>query len=176
MSNTAITYTQYHDERQLASIMDLIDTELSEPYINMTYRYFVHTWPQLTFLAHDHTTAQSQTQSLAQNSALAVGVVVCKQERHKSGLMRGYIAMLSVRTDYRKRGIATKLVRMAIDAMISGGAEEIVLETEVDNSTSIAFYKRLGFMAEKRLYRFYMNGKDAFRLCLPVVEGEDKYG
>lgn len=44
MSNTAITYTQYHDERQLASIMDLIDTELSEPYINMTYRYFVHTW------------------------------------------------------------------------------------------------------------------------------------
>lgn len=51
-----------------------------------------------------------------------------------------------------------------------------MLETEVDNSTSIAFYKRLGFMAEKRLYRFYMNGKDAFRLCLPVVEGEDKYG
>lgn len=78
--------------------------------------------------AHDHTTAQSQSQSLAQNSALAVGVVVCKQERHKSGLMRGYIAMLSVRTDYRKRGIATKLVRMAIDAMISGGAEEVRVE------------------------------------------------
>ncbi|TIB70855.1 hypothetical protein E3Q23_04015 [Wallemia mellicola] len=172
----SLSYAEYHDERQLSDIMDLIDSELSEPYINMTYRYFLHTWPQLTFLAYDHTKA--------------VGVVVCKQERHKSGLMRGYIAMLSVRSEYRKKGIATKLVRMAIDEMISTGAEEvslgiislqlpnrqqIILETEVDNNTSIAFYKRLGFMREKRLYRFYMNGKDAYRLCLPVSPNEDAY-
>ena len=39
--------------------------------------------------------------------------------------MRGYIAMLSVRTDYRKQGIATRLVRLALEAMISGGAEEV---------------------------------------------------
>ena len=39
-----IKYTQYRDETQLPSIMELIDSELSEPYINMTYRYFVHTW------------------------------------------------------------------------------------------------------------------------------------
>lgn len=136
-----------------------------------------------------YNTPSNSTQ--AYDHTKAVGVVVCKQERHKSGLMRGYIAMLSVRTDYRKRGIATQLVTMAIDEMISSGAEEvsvvaatqstnltraqIVLETEVDNNTSIAFYKRLGFMSEKRLYRFYMNGKDAYRLCLPVVESADTY-
>lgn len=53
--------------------------------------------------------------------------------------------------------------------------QQIILETEVDNNTSIAFYKRLGFMREKRLYRFYMNGKDAYRLCLPVSPNEDAY-
>ena len=29
-------------------------------------------------------------------------------------------------------------------------------------------YESLGFIREKRLYRFYMNGKDAFRLVLAV--------
>ena len=46
---------------------------------------------------------------------------------------------------------------------------QVILETEVDNNTSIAFYKRLGFMREKRLYRFYINGKDAYRLCLLII-------
>lgn len=40
----SLSYAEYHDERQLSDIMDLIDSELSEPYINMTYRYFLHTW------------------------------------------------------------------------------------------------------------------------------------
>ena len=54
-----------------------------------------------------------------------VGVVVCKQERHKSGLMRGYIAMLSIRKSHRRMGIATKLVKNAIQEMIMTGAEEV---------------------------------------------------
>jgi ribosomal protein S18 acetylase RimI-like enzyme len=34
-----------------------------------------------------------------------VGVVVCKQDVHRGKLNRGYIAMLSVRKDYRNLGI-----------------------------------------------------------------------
>jgi hypothetical protein len=44
-----------------------------------------------------------------------------------------------------------------------------VLETEVDNEAALGLYSSLGFIREKRLYRFYMNGKDAFRLVLPVI-------
>ena len=43
---------------------------------------------------------------------------------------------------------------------------QIVLETEYDNTAALALYESLGFIREKRLYRFYMNGKDAFRLVL----------
>ena len=44
MSDSNIIYSQYKDEHQLKDIMSLIDSELSEPYINMTYRYFLHSW------------------------------------------------------------------------------------------------------------------------------------
>jgi hypothetical protein len=49
---------------------------------------------------------------------------------------------------------------------------QIILETEVDNAAALALYASLGFIREKRLYRFYMNGKDAFRLVLPVIPDE----
>ncbi len=39
--------------------------------------------------------------------------------------------------------------------------EQVVLETEFDNVSSLALYDSLGFLREKRLHRFYSNGKDA---------------
>lgn len=44
-----------------------------------------------------------------------------------------------------------------------------MLETEYDNAPALSLYESLGFIREKRLYRFYLNGKDAFRLVLAVV-------
>lgn len=52
--------------------------------------------------------------------------------------------------------------------MVANGCEEVVLETESDNATALAFYAKLGFVRSKRLYRFYLNAKDAFRLELPL--------
>ncbi|PSS22620.1 hypothetical protein PHLCEN_2v3047 [Hermanssonia centrifuga] len=53
--------------------------------------------------------------------------------------------------------------------MRKGGAVEIVLETEFDNSAALSLYESMGFIREKRLFRFYLNGKDAFRLVLVVT-------
>ena len=39
--------------------------------------------------------------------------------------MRGYIAMLAVREEYRGKGVATKLVRMAVDVMVERDADEV---------------------------------------------------
>ncbi|KAG2006026.1 hypothetical protein CC2G_002381 [Coprinopsis cinerea AmutBmut pab1-1] len=72
--------------------------------------------------------------------------------------------MLSVDKKWRKRGIASSLVRNSIEAMKLDGVSEIYLETEYDNHAALSLYESLGFIREKRLYRFYLNGKDAFRL------------
>lgn len=65
--------------------------------------------------------------------------------------------------------------------MYSLGCQEIVLETETDNEAALGFYKKLGFIKVKRMFRFYLNAKDAFRLFLPlptreVVVGEKEGG
>jgi len=59
--------------------------------------------------------------------------------------------------------------------MKEDGVEEIILETEFDNYAALSLYESLGFIREKRLYRFYLNGKDAFRLvlALPPSDSED---
>jgi peptide alpha-N-acetyltransferase len=43
------------------------------------------------------------------------------------------------------------------------GAKEIVLETEANNLVALSFYERMGFIRDKRLCKYYLNGSDAFR-------------
>lgn len=72
----------------LQGIIDLISLDLSEPYSIFTYRYFINNWPQLCYLA-------VVRPSNAKTSTV-VGAIVCKQDTHRSGALRGYIAMLAV--------------------------------------------------------------------------------
>ncbi|AEC09492.1 unnamed protein product [Arabidopsis thaliana] len=146
-----IEYTSYAGEHHLPLIMSLVDQELSEPYSIFTYRYFVYLWPQLCFLAF--------------HKGKCVGTIVCKMGDHRQ-TFRGYIAMLVVIKPYRGRGIASELVTRAIKAMMESGCEEVTLEAEVSNKGALALYGRLGFIRAKRLYHYYLNGMDAFRLKL----------
>ncbi|CAB4394253.1 acyl-CoA N-acyltransferase [Rhizophagus irregularis] len=158
-----ITYVPYSSELQLPGIMSLIENDLSEPYSIYTYRYFINNWPNLCFMAMDQDKC--------------IGVIICKLDRHRDAL-RGYIAMLAVKKEYRKRKIGTTLVKIVINAMKLKNADEIVLETEYTNLGALSLYHNLGFIRDKRLYRYYLNGVDAFRLKLfckseiqiPIVE------
>jgi len=155
-----LRYVQYQGSKEatyLPAIRQLISKDLSEPYSIYVYRYFLYQWGELCYMALDSTSL--------------IGVVVCKLERHRSGTFRGYIAMLAVQEAHRGKGIATKLVSMAIDAMTARDADEIVLETEVTNTASLKLYERLGFLRSKRLHRYYLNGNTAFRLILYLKPG-----
>lgn len=76
--------------------------------------------------------------------------------------------MLAVQKEYRGKGIAKELVKKAISEMIKEGVDEVMLETEVVNIPAISLYENMGFIRSKRLYRYYMNQHDAFRLILPI--------
>lgn len=43
---------------------------------------------------------------------------------------------------------------------------QIVLETEITNESALKLYENLGFVRDKRLFRYYLNGVDALRLKL----------
>ena len=57
-------------------------------------------------------------------------------------------------------------MQKSIDLMIEMGADEIMIETEVDNWAALRLYESFGFMRDKRLNSYYLNGNDAFRLKL----------
>nr|CAD7392894.1 unnamed protein product [Timema cristinae] len=126
-----IKYVSYKSELQMPDIMRLIQKDLSEPYSIYTYRYFIHNWPKLCFLAMDGNEC--------------VGAIVCKLDHHRKVVKRGYIAMLAV-----------------------------VLETEITNRPALRLYENLGFVRDKRLFRYYLNGVDALRLNIDKEFGENK--
>ena len=128
---------------------------LSEPYSIYTYRYFLRKWPNLCFFAKDKTTNKY------------VGCCIGKQSLQKD-IEQGYLAMLSVEPDYRRRGIATQLSLKLFNTMIENKCERIVLETEADNTSSLALYVKLGFVKEQLLTKYYMNGSDAYQLTLAL--------
>ena len=182
-----ITYIAYDSEHYLQGIIDLISVDLSEPYSIFTYRYFINNWPELTFLALMPAPVeglQPIERGLAGSSQkqVVVGCIVNKQDQHRSGSMRGYIAMLAVHHSVRKRGIGRKLVQLAVRAMRDSGADEAVLETEECNVGALRLYEGLGFVRDKRLPRYYLNGNDAYRLKVwfndlePVMAAGDEAG
>ena len=40
---------------------------------------------------------------------------------------------------------------------------QVVLETEITNRPALRLYENLGFVRDKRLFRYYLNGVDALR-------------
>jgi len=84
--------------------------------------------------------------------------------------------MLAVSASWRNHGIATVLVRRAIDAMKERGADEVVLETEEENVPAMKLYERLGFLRSKKLHRYYLNGSSAYRLVLHLKGVEEMVG
>ena len=58
--------------------------------------------------------------------------------------------------------------------MAAAGADEAVLEAEASNGAALRAYEGLGFLRDKRLLRYYLNGADAFRLKLLLPESEGR--
>jgi peptide alpha-N-acetyltransferase len=95
-----------------------------------------------------------------------VGAILCKLDVYQKVVKRGYIAMLAVDEKYRKRKIGSNLVLKAIRAMVADDADEVVLETEITNRPPLRLDENLGFVRDKRLFQYYLNGVYALRLKL----------
>lgn len=144
---------------EIANVHSLVSGDLSEPYTIAIYYYFMLNWPDLAIFAY-----------VDGNPNEFVGVIVGGLRNHQQRKLRGYIAMLAVKEEFRGRGIAKQLISEQIEAFKQHGADEVVLEAECKNKAGISLYEGQGFIRTRRMSRYYFGMNDAFRLVLPLTE------
>ena len=65
--------------------------------------------------------------------------------------VRGWLYHLAVLPAWRRRGIATELVRHAETKLLSLGCPKVNLQVRATNARVIAFYESLGYLVEERV-------------------------
>jgi len=65
--------------------------------------------------------------------------------------VRGWIHHLAVDGRYRRRGIASELMRAAERGLLSLGCPKVNLQVRATNAEVVAFYRTLGYAVEERL-------------------------
>jgi ribosomal-protein-alanine N-acetyltransferase len=76
----------------------------------------------------------------------------------------GHIITIDVAASARRSGIGSQLLRAAEDRLRHAGARAVSLETAVDNTGALSFYKRHGYEIIEALPAYYADGADALVL------------
>ena len=81
----------------------------------------------------------------------------------------GHIVTIDVIAAARRSGVGSLLLRSAEQRLQSTGSRAVGLETAVDNTSALSFYKRHGYTVIRTWPRYYSNGIDALvlRKALP---------
>ena len=73
----------------------------------------------------------------------------------------GHILTLDVLPASRRAKVGSRLLAAAEQRLIKEGCNAVLLETSVDNSAAISFYKRHGYAILETIPRYYMDSVDA---------------
>jgi ribosomal protein S18 acetylase RimI-like enzyme len=74
-----------------------------------------------------------------------------------------HLALLAVHPEYRRQGVAARLLAWLEKCADTAGIERIGVEARSDNPTAIAFYQRHGYVQLARVPGYYQGRIDAFR-------------
>lgn len=88
-----------------------------------------------------------------------VGFIVTEQSR---GV--GHIITIDVLQEARRHRIGSALLNAAASELRKRDCSLVRLETAVDNTAALTFYKRHGYHVVKTIPRYYSNGVDALLL------------
>ena len=168
-------YKTYPGYKQRQRIVDIMTKYLSEPYPIYTYMYFLDLFPDCTILCYD------KNKNDENNEYFVAGAVVGNINK-KPNKVQGYIAMLAVEEEYRKKGLGRKMVELLMDIFKkSYKVNEISIETEVDNYAALGLYESFGFVRTKMYINYYLNSNNAYKLKLfldnndhPEIEQEQE--
>jgi len=87
----------------------------------------------------------------------------------KLGLVKkGHIVSLAVLKKYRRRGVGTALMKVALEGLKNYGVKEVYLEVRVSNTPAIRLYEKFGFVKKRIIPSYYLDGEDAYLMVKPI--------
>lgn len=79
---------------------------------------------------------------------------------------QGHIISLAVDKKFRGQHIATRLLSMAINIFRNCEIFRINLEVKTQNIAAVNFYKKFGFITDRKVPHYYEDGSDAYVMYL----------
>jgi [ribosomal protein S18]-alanine N-acetyltransferase len=112
-------------------------------------------------------TPDGDGQTGVESQAKVLGFIVAQANRR--GI--GHVLTIDVPPTSRRLGVGSKLLTTAESRLLAASCHSVVLETAVDNSAALAFYKRHQYSVVKTIPRYYSNAVDAFVLQKKLHSG-----
>ena len=109
-----------------------------------------------------------ETFIVAEEDGKVMGYIMCRIEVGLSnygfgGLIRkGHVVSIAVLPQGRRKGIASALIKRALEGMEYYKAKQGFLEVRVTNEGGISLYKKLGFEITRTVNGYYSDGEDAY--------------
>jgi [ribosomal protein S18]-alanine N-acetyltransferase len=99
----------------------------------------------------------------AKSPSTTLGFVVAELRRNV-----GHIITIDVLPQWRRQGIGSTLLDACEARLEAQHCRSVVLETAVDNTAALSFYKRHQYHVVKTIPHYYRMGVDAFVLSKPL--------
>ncbi|KAM0792878.1 N-terminal acetyltransferase A complex catalytic subunit ard1 [Microbotryomycetes sp. NB124-2] len=146
-----------------ATVADLMEMQncnlhnLPENYQMKYYLYHALTWTQVSFVAEDH-------------KGRIVGYILAKMDEEASDDPHGHVTSISVLRNYRRLGLAQKLMQRSQHAMKQAfKANYVSLHVRKTNRAALALYKdTLGFEVVEIESKYYADQEDAYSMRLTL--------
>jgi ribosomal-protein-alanine N-acetyltransferase len=138
----------------LQSVMQINRVCLPENYTDMFFIDLHERFPETFIVAEE-------------NGAIA-GYTMCRVEVGLSnhglgGLIRkGHVVSIAVLPQSRRKGVASALIKAAMEGMCYYKAKQIFLEVRVTNGAGVSLYKKSGLEVSRTINGYYSDGEGAY--------------
>mmetsp|Transcript_25844 Transcript_25844/g.72047 ORF Transcript_25844/g.72047 Transcript_25844/m.72047 type:complete len:235 (-) Transcript_25844:68-772(-) len=110
---------------------------------------------------------------------ILVSSICCRLEDRPAGGKALYIMTLSVLKPYQRRGLASQLIKWAVDKAeskdgLADDIQEIYLHVQTSNTSALSFYKSFGFEVSEEIKNYYkkIEPPDCYVLRKPLNSGK----
>ncbi len=104
--------------------------------------------------------AETDGKTGSDSATVVAGFIVAESNRREEG----HIITIDVLPVYRRSGLGSKLLSAAEQRLRAIACQKVLLETAVDNSPAIAFYKRHDYHVVRTIPRYYPDNVNALVL------------